>query len=99
MSLQALSSSSGVNIITLLQQNFDLVVGSVRDPNALAGEACKTGLMSPQVMAMLTSNPAIDNKTKTINVLQYVMGVVSHQPYLSPRLLSCLLYTSDAADE
>ena len=93
--LQAHSSSSGMsglgaNIITLLQQNFELVVRSVGDPNGLAREACRVGLMSPQVMAMLTSNPAIDNKNKTINILHHIMGVVSCQPYLSQHLLSVL---------
>ena len=76
--------------ILLQPKNFDLVVCCVDDPDALAREACEAGLLSPEMMTMLTSNTDIDNRAKTRNMLQYIMGVVSLQPHLYNSLLAVL---------
>lgn len=83
--------SKRVDLTILLQpQNFDLIVCCVDNPDALAREACEAGLMSPEMMTMLMSNTNIDNRAKTRNMLQYIMGVVSLQPHLYNSLLAVL---------
>ena len=78
------------NIISLINQNFDFIVTNVRDPNALAGEVCRAGLILPQVMSLLTNNPTLTDRTKVMTILNYVVGEVSRQPYLSQSLLTVL---------
>ena len=63
----------------------------MRDPNALAREVCRAGLM-PQVMGLLTNDPAVTDQAKVMTILNYmyIVDVVSRQPYLSQSLLTVL---------
>ena len=44
----------------------------------------------PQVMGLLTSDSAVTDRTKVMTILNYVVDVVSRQPYLSQSLLTVL---------
>ena len=61
----------------------------MRDPNALAREVYRAGLM-PQVMGLLTNDPAVTDQAKVMIILNYVVDVVSRQSYLSQSLLTML---------
>ena len=62
----------------------------MRDPNALAREACRAGLILPQVMGLLTNDPTVTDQTKVMTILNYAVDVVSRQPYMSQSLLTVL---------
>ena len=62
----------------------------MRDPNALAREVCRAGLILPQVMGLLTNNPTVTDQTKVMTILNNVVGEVSRRPYLSQSLLTVL---------
>ena len=81
----------GSDLSVLFQPpNFDLIVCCVDDPNALAKDACEAGLLSQEMMAILTSNSSMNSEDKTRNTLKHMVGVVSLQPHLSRNLLAVL---------
>ena len=62
----------------------------VDDPDALAKDACEAGLLSREMMAMLTGNSSMNGEAKTRSMLENVLGVVSLRPHLSRNLLAVL---------
>ena len=62
----------------------------VDDPNALAKDACEAGLLSQEMMKMLTSNADMNGEAKTRSMLENIWGVVSLKPRLSRNLLAVL---------
>ena len=62
----------------------------MRDPNALAEEFCRADLILPEMIALLTNNPTLTDRTKVMTILSCVVDVVSLQPYLSQSLLTVL---------
>ena len=70
--------------------NFDLIVCCVDDPNALAKDAYEAGLLSREMMAILTSNSSMKIEAKTRSILENLVGVVSLKPHLSRNLLAVL---------
>ena len=89
-SIQAKPSGIATDLSKLFPSNFDLVVCCVDDPNTLAKDACEAGLLSQEMMAMLTSNSDMNNKAKTRSILNCILGEVSHKPHLSRNLLVVL---------
>ena len=79
-----------MKLTELLIKNIVLISDSVRDPNGLAQEAYRAGLMPLQKMVMLTSDSTIDDKTKTMKIFRHVVDEVSDQPHLSHHLLTML---------
>ena len=70
--------------------NFDLVVCCVDDPDALAKDAREAGLLSQEMMAMLTGNSSMNGEAKARSMLENMLGVVSLKPHLSRNLLTVL---------
>ena len=84
-------SGVAIDLSVLFQpSNFDLIICCVDDPNTLAKDACEAGLLSQEMMAMLTGNFSMNGEAKTRSMLEYMVGVVSLRPHHSRNLLAVL---------
>ena len=73
------------------------MINSVTDPDALAEEACRVGLLHSDVKDMMLSLP-VDAKTKARSLLQSIEGKVKGQPNLFHRLLAVLRNLPELTD-
>ena len=65
------------------------MVDAITDPDALAEEACRVGLIHPEVKAVLLSFPA-DSKAKACSLLQSIERKINGQPLYFHHFLALL---------
>ena len=73
------------------------MINSVTDPDALAEEACRVGLVDPDIKDMLVLSSA-GAKTKARSLLQSIEGKIKGQPNLFHRLLAVLRNLPELTD-
>ena len=73
------------------------MVGAITDPDAVAEEACKVGLIHPESKKILQSLP-VDTKTKARSLLQSIEGKIEGQPLLFHHFLALLKKLPGLAD-
>ena len=65
------------------------MVDTISDPDCLADESSKIGLVHPETKDMLMSMP-VDSRTKSRSLLQSIEGKIKSQPHLFHHFLALL---------
>ena len=73
------------------------MVDAITDPDAVAEETCKVGLIHPESKKILQSLP-VDTKTKARSLLQSIEGKIEGQPVLFHHFLALLKNLPGLAD-
>ena len=73
------------------------MVDAITDPDAVAEEACRVGLIHPKSKWILHSLPA-DAKTKARSLLQSIKGKIEGQPFCFHHFLALLKKLPGLAD-
>ena len=90
---QANSSDVSTPELATWWEHYELMVSSIKDPDALAEEVCRVNIISP-VMKDVVSFFA-DIKGQTYTLLQFIEEMIRHQPMYFHLFLSALRSSPD----
>ena len=68
--------------MVIWRTHFEEIVTSIQDPDALAEEACKAGLIPLHVKEMLINTPFPDGDSKVMTILLTIEGRIKDNPQL-----------------
>ena len=87
---QANSSDVSTPELATWKEHYELMVSSIKDPDALAEEVCRVNIISSDVGDVITVSFFGDAEAKTRSLLQIIEGKVKGQPNCFHHFLAAL---------